>query len=89
MRKIYQITKNIPDGHKIYQLEVKYINKMTIKYTNIFRCKALQNLPKLGFFGVKNIPSGNPGVTAEHGMPPPNNFSLGLKRDLMKWGGGS
>jgi hypothetical protein len=26
---------------------------MTIKYTNIFHCKALQNLPKLGFFGLK------------------------------------
>jgi hypothetical protein len=29
-------------GHKIFQ--------MTIKYTNIFHYKALQNLPKLGFW---------------------------------------
>jgi hypothetical protein len=26
---------------------------MAIKYTNIFQSKALQNLPKLGFFGLK------------------------------------
>jgi hypothetical protein len=26
---------------------------MVIKYTNIFHCKTLQNLPKLGFFGLK------------------------------------
>jgi hypothetical protein len=26
---------------------------MTIKYTNIFQPKALQNLLKLGFFGLK------------------------------------
>jgi hypothetical protein len=26
---------------------------MAIKYTNIFHCKTLQNLPKLGFFGLK------------------------------------
>jgi hypothetical protein len=31
------------------------------KYTNIFHYKALQNLQKLGFFGLKNIPSGSPG----------------------------
>jgi hypothetical protein len=33
--------QNIPDGRKIDQ--------MAIKYTNNFHCKALQNLPKLGF----------------------------------------
>jgi hypothetical protein len=40
----YNITKwplNIPNGRKIFQ--------MTIKYTNIFHSKALQDLPKLGF----------------------------------------
>jgi hypothetical protein len=26
---------------------------MGIKYTNIFHCKSLQNLPKLGFLGLK------------------------------------
>jgi hypothetical protein len=34
--------KNIPNGRKIFQ--------MTLKYTNIFYSKALQNLPKLGFW---------------------------------------
>jgi hypothetical protein len=51
--KIYQITTTLPNGHKIYQ-----IFQMNIKYTSIFHSKALQNLPKLGFF--KNKPSGNP-----------------------------
>jgi hypothetical protein len=32
-------------GYKIFH--------MVIKYTNIFRSKALQNLPKLGFFGLQ------------------------------------
>jgi hypothetical protein len=26
---------------------------MVIKYTNIFNCKALQNIPKLGILGIK------------------------------------
>jgi hypothetical protein len=26
---------------------------MVIKYATIFQCKTLQNLPKLGFFGLK------------------------------------
>jgi hypothetical protein len=33
---------------------------MVIKYTNIFHCKTLQNLPKLRFL-FENKPSGNPG----------------------------
>jgi hypothetical protein len=33
---------------------------MDRKYTNIFLSKALQNLPKLGFW-FENKPSGNPG----------------------------
>jgi hypothetical protein len=37
--------ENIPNGSKIDQ--------MAITYTNIFHCKALQNLPKLGFLGLK------------------------------------
>jgi hypothetical protein len=48
MAKWYQ---NIPNGCNIFQ--------MTIKCTNIFLSKALQNLPKLGFC-FENIPSGNP-----------------------------
>jgi hypothetical protein len=54
--------QNIPIDHKIYQLTTKYtywpqnlpnfskIDHIAIKYTNIFRCKTLQNLSKLGFF---------------------------------------
>jgi hypothetical protein len=48
----YQITinytkwpQNIPNGCKI--------DPMAIKYTNIFYCKTLQNLPKLGFLFSK------------------------------------
>jgi hypothetical protein len=36
--------QNVPNGRKIDQ--------MAIKYTNIFHCKTLQNLPKLGLFLV-------------------------------------
>jgi hypothetical protein len=50
--KIYQITskytkvpQNMPNGSKIDQ--------MAMKYTSIFHCQTLQNLPKLGFFGLK------------------------------------
>jgi hypothetical protein len=32
---------------------------MAIKYTNIFHCKTLQNLPKFGFL-FENRASGNP-----------------------------
>jgi hypothetical protein len=35
----------IPNGHKIFQ--------MAIKYTNIYHSKALQNLPKFWIFGLK------------------------------------
>jgi hypothetical protein len=37
--------KNIPNGLKIDQ--------MTVKFTNIFHFKTLQNLPKFGLFGLK------------------------------------
>jgi hypothetical protein len=37
--------ENIPNGHKIDQ--------MATKYTNIFHCQTLQNLPKIGIFGLK------------------------------------
>jgi hypothetical protein len=33
---------------------------MSIKYTYIFHCKPLQNLPKWVFFGLKTKPSGIP-----------------------------
>jgi hypothetical protein len=35
------------------------MDQVSIKYTTIFHCKTLQNLPKFGF-GLKNKPSGNP-----------------------------
>jgi hypothetical protein len=43
---------------------------MAIKFTNIFHCKTLQNLPKMGLW-IENIPSGNPALEASdfHGIP--------------------
>jgi hypothetical protein len=35
----------MPNGPKIDQ--------MVLKYTNIFHCKTLQNVPKIGIFGLK------------------------------------
>jgi hypothetical protein len=42
---MYKIVKNIPHVCEIFQRVLKYIN--------FFQSKALQNLPKLGFFGLK------------------------------------
>jgi hypothetical protein len=39
--------------------KVSKIEQTAIKFTNIFHCKTLQNLPKLGFL-FENIPSGSP-----------------------------
>jgi hypothetical protein len=39
--------ENIPNDHKIAQMDGKF-TKWT-QYTNISRCKTLQNLPKMGF----------------------------------------
>jgi hypothetical protein len=36
---------NVPNGHKVYQ--------MAIKYTNIFNSKTLPNLTKMGFLVLK------------------------------------
>jgi hypothetical protein len=51
----YQNEKNtpewpqtIPNGHKIYKNGAE-IDRMAVQFTNIFHCKTLQNLPKLGF----------------------------------------
>jgi hypothetical protein len=46
--KIYQIATTLLNGHKIHQMAIKYANS------------SLKNLPKVGFFGFQNIPSGNP-----------------------------
>jgi hypothetical protein len=40
---------NITNDHKIYQM-VNKIYQSAVKYTDIFPCKTLQNLPKLGFW---------------------------------------
>jgi hypothetical protein len=48
---MWQLATKLENDHKIYQ--------MAIEYTKLFRFKALQNLPKLGFW-FENIPSGNP-----------------------------
>jgi hypothetical protein len=50
--KLYQMTT------KIYQRAIKYTKwpknwQNDTKYIDIFHCKTLQNLPKLGFFGLK------------------------------------
>jgi hypothetical protein len=45
MYVIYQMAKNTPNGRKIDQ--------MVIKFTNIFLCQTLQNVPKLGFLVSK------------------------------------
>jgi hypothetical protein len=34
---------------QIYQMAVKYLDQMSIKYTNILHSKVLQNLPKFAF----------------------------------------
>jgi hypothetical protein len=49
----YQTATKLPNGHKIYQICSFEIFRHTLKYTNIFNSKALQNLPKLVFFGLK------------------------------------
>jgi hypothetical protein len=50
---IYQITTKYTNIHKIFQLAVCKIDQMSLKYTNITHCKALQNVPKLEIFGLK------------------------------------
>jgi hypothetical protein len=55
--KMYQ------NDHKIYQMAITYgskIDQINTIFSNIFHCKTLQNLPKLGFL-FENIPCGNPG----------------------------
>jgi hypothetical protein len=41
-----KLTQNIPNGHKIHEMSVKYSK---CKKIHIFQSKALKNLPKLGF----------------------------------------
>jgi hypothetical protein len=43
--EIYKIAATLPNGHKIYQMAVKY-SKVPQTKRNIFHSKALKNLPK-------------------------------------------
>jgi hypothetical protein len=47
-KKCTKWTQNVPNGHKISQMSVNIPNGH--KYINIFQSRALQNLPKLGFW---------------------------------------
>jgi hypothetical protein len=57
----YNIPKagcNVPNDHKIYQMDItstkcSKVFQMAIKYSKIFSSKALKNLPKLGFLMCK------------------------------------
>jgi hypothetical protein len=55
----YQNRKKCTNDHKIFQMALKYLYEMAIKYsnmavkfTNTFNSKALQNVPKWGFLGI-------------------------------------
>jgi hypothetical protein len=55
------LVQNIKMGKNVYQITTNYtkcplnktkdrkMDQVEIKYTGIFRCKTLQNLPKFGF----------------------------------------
>jgi hypothetical protein len=52
----YQNRKNIPNNHTEWPQNITNgckTDQTALKFTNIFRCKTLQNLPKLGFFCLK------------------------------------
>jgi hypothetical protein len=49
----YQNVKNIPNNHKIYQMAKIYADILHSKYPPKFTRSAI--------FGLKNMPSGNPG----------------------------
>jgi hypothetical protein len=50
--KCTKLPQNTPKGHKILANGRK-IDQTSIKYANIFHCKALQSLPKLRFLAWK------------------------------------
>jgi hypothetical protein len=47
--KLGKIPQNSWNDQREYQLLIHKIHRMAIKYTKIFRCKAFQNISKLGF----------------------------------------
>jgi hypothetical protein len=55
--KYTRLPQNIPNGHKIFPIAVKYVDQMVIKYTKIFHSKIYPNWD----FWFENLPSGNPG----------------------------
>jgi hypothetical protein len=52
MGKAYQITKNIPNGNKIYQTAINIDQRLPLQVP--------QKFTKIGIFKFENIPSGNP-----------------------------
>jgi hypothetical protein len=59
-----------------YQMTIKCTKRPHgIKYINIFHSKALQNLPKSGFW-FDNIPSGNPGLCFCKGKKEVNDWNI-------------
>jgi hypothetical protein len=52
-RKCNKWSQTIPEKNKLNQMAIHKIFQMVMKYANIFHSKALQNLPKLGIFGLK------------------------------------
>jgi hypothetical protein len=59
--KIYQVTKKLPNGHKVPIPNGRKIFQKAIKYTDIFHTKALQiQYPPYWDFWYENTPSGNP-----------------------------
>jgi hypothetical protein len=70
---------NIPNGHKVYENALKQALQ-TYNIHNIFHCKTLQNVPKVGFFWFKNIylPSGNPVGDSAQNTLQFYNSSLGM-----------
>jgi hypothetical protein len=66
---------------------------MTVKYTSIFHCKALQNLPKLGFLGLKTNHLATLGwrwrasVRALSRIPPPTDKKIQFASDLRQING--
>jgi hypothetical protein len=57
------------------------MDQASIKYTNMFHCKTLQNLPKFWF---ENKPSGIPGLNAELQMSPLKSTILKTAFDTRK-----
>jgi hypothetical protein len=47
--KYTKFMRTIPNVHKIHILKDRQMYQVSIKYTDIFQCKTLQNLPKFGY----------------------------------------